>query len=298
MSLQKRARYRSRIVHGAALLACMFVCLLSVVSVASAAVRNARLAKVHTFAFGIGDGALSGNVPARFRSYDLVIIDGEAATSDQVAALHAQGSIVLAYLDVGTIERGRGWFRRVAPYRLDLWDDWGEWYADVAAPGFRRVITGRVAPQMLAKGFDGLFLDNADMVETHAAQRVGMRRLIGRLAAMVHARSGLLFAQNGDDSVGAIATLLDGWNREDVTATYDFTSHRYVHQSATDTRAAQEMLRRMSGLGLLTTATDYTSSRASSLARESVSNACSAGAISFVSDIGLSRMPPVAPRCP
>ncbi|MBC7460628.1 MAG: endo alpha-1,4 polygalactosaminidase [Thermoleophilia bacterium] len=284
------------------LLACIFLAVCAGLgmrpSTASASPRNPRLVGVSSFAFGIGDGMLDGNIAKRFAGYDLVIVDGDLVTAHQIAALHATGAVVLGYLDVGTIESGRPWYHDVEQYRMELWDDWGEWYADVRQPGFQRVIAGKVAPQMLAKGFDGLFLDNTDMVEGHPAQRGGMRRLVRLLARQVHSRDGVLFAQNGAESVAAIAPLLDGWNREDVTSTYDFDTHRYIAQTAADVGAAQKELRAMARRGLLTMATDYTATGQGAPARRATANACRAGAVSFVSDIGLTRMPAAPPTCP
>src|SRR5690349_13180782 len=97
-----------------------------------AAPADSRLQSVDSFAFGLGSGSLDGDVAARFRGFDLVVVDGEEASAKQVAALKAQGTVVLGYLSVGTIERGRFWFKDVKRYRLDLWDDFGEWYADTS----------------------------------------------------------------------------------------------------------------------------------------------------------------------
>ena len=73
---------------------------------------------------------------------------------------------MLAYLSVGTIEKWRGWFDDIKRYRLEPWQDWkDEWFADVSKPGLRRIIVRRIAPGILDKGFDGLFLDNVDMIE-------------------------------------------------------------------------------------------------------------------------------------
>src|SRR5205823_5422907 len=132
---------------------------------------------------------------------DLVISDGEETKPGQIASLRRHGTIVLAYLDVGTIEPYRWWYRDAKPYRMDYWADWGEWNANVSQPGFRRLIAGRVATWILRKGFDGLFLDNTDMIEAHPRQTAGMRTLIRRLAALVHARHGLLFSQNGESTI-------------------------------------------------------------------------------------------------
>jgi hypothetical protein len=281
------------------LLIAVAVAVVTVAATGSMAAPSGRggLAGVRTWAFAIGDGDLSGDVAKRYAAYDLVVVDGESASASQVAALHAGGTFVLAYFDVGTIERGRWWFGLARPYRLDYWSDWSEWYADVSRDGFRRLLVRRVAPALLRKGFDGLFLDNTDMVDSHPKQVSGMHTLVRQLAALVHGRGGLLFAQNGDASVGPLLPYYDGWNREDVTWTYDFDRHRYVRQSAQDTALAQNALRRARQAGLLALATDYAPAGDAAAAREAAANACAAGALPFVSNIGLSRIPTVPTRC-
>lgn len=252
---------------------------------------NPRLAQVGSWAFAIGDGALSGDVRTRFAGFDLVVVDGEEVAAGQVDALHANGSLVLGYLNVGAIERGRFWYGRARRYRLDYWPDWGEWYANVAAPGYRTLLSRRVAPRMLGKGLDGLFIDNVDMIETHRRQRRGMRRIVKRLAGVVHRRGGFLFAQNGERVIAPMLKHLDGWNREDLGFTYDFDRRKYKRVPAVETAAIQESLRRIAAAGLLTTATSYTDGSATQSAA-AVKFACDAGAIPFVSDILLTRIGP------
>ncbi|MEA2391053.1 MAG: polysaccharide biosynthesis protein PelA [Solirubrobacteraceae bacterium] len=265
---------------------------------AAAARRDARLRHVHSWAFAIGDGDLRGGVVRRFAPFDLVVVDGEEASSRQVAALRRRHKIVLAYLDVGTIEAGRSWYSRAKPYRLDLWGDWGEWYAAVDRVGYRRLLVRDVAPKILRKGFDGLFLDNTDMIETHARQRAGMVPLVGDLSRVVRRRHRLLFSQNGERSIGPTLRFYDGWNREDVTSTYDFGRRRYVRVSGSDRRAAQRALRSVRRRRLLVLSTDYVFEGDAAGARSAVGSSCAAGALPYVSDIGLRRVPRRAFRCP
>ena len=261
-----------------------------------------------SFAFAIGNGMLAGGaaeVADRLGSFGLVVVDGELATADEVAALRARGVTVLAYLSVGTIEKWRSWYPDLKRFRLGAWADWkDEWFADVSRAKLRRQLADRIAPQILAKGFDGLLLDNVDMIETrnHGAQRPGMRKLVLALADLVHGQGRLLFTQNGHwglETLGLIDAI-DGWNREDVTWTYDFDRKRYVHQRPGATRAALAELRDMQERGLLTTATDYTPSGDSQALEEAVANACGAGALPYVSDIGLTarRLPSPPLVCP
>lgn len=124
-----------------------------------------------------------------------------------------------------------------------------------------------------------------------------MRRLAGDLGLLVHRSRGLLFTQNGEASIGPTLRLYDGWNREDVTSTYDFGSSRYRRVSAGDRRAARWALRRIAGRGLLTLATDYVASNDARPTKAAISAACSAGALPYVGDIGLRRVPARAFRC-
>ena len=261
-----------------------------------------------TFAFAIGNGMLAGGpeqVAYRLGAFGLVVVDGELATADEVAALRARGATVLGYLSVGTIEKWRSWYSRLKRFRLGAWADWkDEWFADVSRPKLRRELVGRIAPRILGKGFDGLFLDNVDMIETrnHVAQRPGMRELVLALAKLAHGQGRLLFAQNGHWGLEKLGLLdaIDGWNREDVTWTYDFDRKRYVHQRSSATRAALAELRDMKARGLITTATDYTPKGDPRALEEAVTNACEAGALPYVSDIGLTarRLPNPPLACP
>jgi endo-alpha-1,4-polygalactosaminidase (GH114 family) len=272
----------------------LFACLIVVLAVAvpaNAAPRDPRLARVSSWALAIGSGDLDGDYAARYAPFDLVVVDGEGVTARQVGALHARGKIVLGYLSVGTIEKGRFWFARAKRYRLELWDDWGEWYADVSKRGYRKLIARTVAPRLRAKRLDGLFLDNVDMVDTHPRQRAGMVALVKTLAR----DNGLLFAQNGDDFMPHVARWLDGWNREGVTSTYDFDSRNYVRVPAAERRDAQATLRAMAKRGLLVTATDNVA--AGGDPQPAIDNACAAGALPYVADIELQRVPAEPLRC-
>ena len=265
---------------------------LTLASSAHATPSSPRLAAVHDFAFGLGLDANDPAVLGSLEQYDLVVVDGELTKPASVARLHQAGAVVLGYLSVGTIEPFRSWYPKLKPFGLrDRFKQFGETYADVDAAGFRHAISRRIAPRLLHKGFDGLFLDNTDMVETHKRERPGMRRLVQSLSHLVHRGGGLLFAQNGEDSIGNLLRFYDGWNREDVSWTYSFRRRGYVHQTPGEIAAAQSALRRIGARGLLVTATDYTGSGDAAAQQESIANACAAGALPFVSDIGLTRLP-------
>lgn len=244
-----------------------------------------------TFALALGVDVDDPGTRASLAGYDLVVVDGAETSAATVAGLQDDGTQVLAYLSVGTVEPGRDWFETAEAqgWLLEHWDDWDEWYADVAEPGLRDLLTDEAADE-LAKGFDGLFLDNTDMVDGHPGQRAGMQQLVADLDRAV-GEDGLLFAQNGDPAANGIVDHLDGWNREDVSATYDFDGEAYAPVSPEDHRDAVAALEDLRERGLIVTATDYTYGSDADAAETAVGAACAAGAIPFVSDIGLTRIP-------
>ncbi len=229
-----------------------------------------------------------------------MVVDGELATADEVAALQAQGTTVLAYLSVGTIEKWRSWYPRAQalPPRAP-WADWkDEWFADVSKAGLRRILTEQIAPEILAKGFDGLFLDNVDMIETrnHIAQRDGMRKLVLALAELAHFKVKLLFTQNGAWGLRKLGLLdaIDGWNREDVTLDLRLRQPALrAHPSGPAAGGAARVAadgRPWAGRPPRPTTR---AGRRAGAGKESVAASCSVGALPYVGDIGLTarRLP-------
>ncbi len=250
--------------------------------------RQPRLAGTRSWAMPIG-ADLDSETIDRLADVDLVIVDGEQTTVGQVASLKARGAVVLGYLSIGTIEPWRDWYPAVEQYRLEKWPDWDEYYADTSAQGYRDAIMMEVTPTILEKGFDGLFLDNVDMIQDHPAQAAGMERLVEGLSMLVDQSDGILAMQNGEGIIGPMLPYIDVWNREDVTFTYDFEAERSVRTPAEDHNAALTSLDRMRRLGILTLALDYPPPDDTGASAEAAESAGSVGALSWTADIALTR---------
>lgn len=244
-----------------------------------------------SFALALGLDADDPTVIRQLMAYDLVVVDGTETTPATVAALQAAGTTVLGYLSVGTLEPGRPWFAEAqrAGWLLERWERWDEWYADVRQPGLRALLLG-VAEEVLAVGFDGLFLDSTDLPETHPEQAESMLELVRDLDELVGPQR-LLFAQNGDPQGTGLDQYLDGWNREDVTFTFDPEADGYLPVDPTDQAEAMEQLRSLADAGLVVTATDYLAGTDEMLIEEAAAVACGAGALPFVADIDLTQLP-------
>ncbi len=280
---------------------------LGVVAVLATAVPSSAGPPVaaESWAFAIGNHTLDGppsEVGTRYEGFDLVVIDGEEVSPGEVSAIADGDTLALAYLSAGTIEGWRGWYDKVKRYRLKPWQDWkDEWFADTSRPAFRQKLTAIAEEEILTKAFDGLFLDNTDMVEAkrHRAQRAGMARLVQMLDEAAGSQR-LLFTQNGapgmldgypGQDVEPLIDHFEGWNREDVTWTFDFDRRRYVRNHRADREAALEELAAIRAEGLVTSATDYVELDDGLSAGEckAVENAEGVDALSYLGNIGLTR---------
>lgn len=256
-----------------------------------------ELQAARTFAPALGATLTRANI-SRLARRDLVVVDGELTTTGEVKRLKARGALVLGYLSVGSVESWRTWFPLLKEYRLEELGDWeGESYADVSKPGARDALADRIAPDLIGKGFDGLFLDNVDMVEDHAAQQAGMLDLVTRLSSRVHAAGGVLMAQNGDSIIDPFVPLLDAWNREDPTGTYDFSKKKYIPTDTAGRRLARTTIKRLAAAGLVVTTIDYFGSPTSPQAKRAIRISCQAGALPFIGDIALKKVPKTPARC-
>src|SRR5215212_8473026 len=117
--------------------------------------------------------------------YGLAIIQPDTLTSDELANLKAQGTLVVAYLSVGEAEPGREWYSdgRVDPkWLLGKNENWGSYFVDANQQGWQDLMT-QLTGEFLNKGFDGVFLDTVDTVDAYPETLPGMVQLIHKLRA-------------------------------------------------------------------------------------------------------------------
>ena len=193
------------------------------------AVRRAALTDAQAFA-----AVLSRQAPVdSLAGFDLVILDPAPYHADDLAALRAEGVVTLGYVNVGELEDWRPFADRVDPsWVLGENPNWpGHRFVDAREPGWRSLIVDEVAQGVVAKEFDGLFLDMADVAspqlypETEAGVVALVRAL--RRAYPTH----LLVLNRGlfllDDDGPDLGFDLDGLLVEGVWGRLDFATGTY-----------------------------------------------------------------------
>ena len=188
--------------------------------------RRAQLVQAQAFAAVLSRRADLDSLAA----FDLVILDPDPYQAADLAALRAQGVQTLGYVNVGELEDWRRFAGRVDPaWVLGENPNWpGHRFVDAREPGWQDLVVREVAGVAVAKEFDGLFLDMADVAspglfpETADGVVATIRAL--RQAYPTH----LLVLNRGLFLVDEVGDDLDGLLVEGVWGRPDFATGAYV----------------------------------------------------------------------
>ena len=161
---------------------------------------------------------------------EVVILDPDPYTADDIAALRREGVLSLGYVNIGEAETWRSFYDDVdRSWILGINPVWeGHEFVDAREEGWQSLVVDRVAGSVVAKEFDGLFLDMADVASpgVHPETREGMEALILRLRATYPTH--LLVMNRGLFLLDAVEPALDGLVVEGVFSRHDFKTDRTI----------------------------------------------------------------------
>ena len=102
----------------------------------------------------------------RFPCADVLVIDGEYFTAEDVAYLKNRGvKTIYSYLNIGSIESFRDCYEEYSEYTLGEYENWpDEKWIDVSQEEWRNYIISK-GNELSDKGFDGFFVDNVDNIK-------------------------------------------------------------------------------------------------------------------------------------
>lgn len=171
--------------------------------------------------------------PESLRGFDLIVVDG--AYRGDVARLKRDGAVVLAYISLGEVASSRPHFDRAKAAGLLVAENanWpGAWMVDVRKPAWHAMLVDEVAKGLLARGFDGLFLDTVDsslnLEKSRPKEFAGMGAGVVALVARLRARHpAMALMLNGAlPLVGPLRDHVTMVAMESSFTTWDFATRR------------------------------------------------------------------------
>ena len=182
--------------------------------------------------------------PEMMQDFDVVVVDPGYRGS--ISLLKARGAKVLAYLSIGEIATHHKAFLKAKQAGLLVRENvnWkGAWVVDVRNPAWQQMVVQELAPALLRRGFDGLFLDTIDspihLGHTEAKRFPGMKQAAVRLVQALHAGhpQAALMLNGGLPIIGDVRDAVHMMAIESTKSTWDFKKKRPLWRSSTERRA-------------------------------------------------------------
>ena len=171
----------------------------------------------------------------QLRGYDLLVLDSH--THPPLKSLKSRGTMLLGYISLGELESYRPDFQKVKDQNILLKenDNWkGSYMVDVRDRRWTHRVIDEVIPQILRKGFHGVFLDTLDnpfyLESQDPVTYKGMREAAIHLVRTIrmHYPDIKIMLNRGYAALDKLAPYVDMIMAESLYARYSFEKKAYI----------------------------------------------------------------------
>lgn len=120
---------------------------------------------VHQFKnkFGVFIG-LGKQAVEKFKDYEIIVLETDNYTKEDIEQLHKAGHKVYSYLNVGALENWRDYWNDYKKYSLGVYQNWeDEVWIDVSKKEWQDFVVNKLGKKMNDKNIDSFFIDNTDI---------------------------------------------------------------------------------------------------------------------------------------
>lgn len=167
--------------------------------------------------------------PDQVRAYEMVIVEPDFYTKAEVEALKNTGTTILAYITLGEVDKNR-WYYPLLEQEgfIGVNENWGSSYLNLEKKEVRSILLDRMLPEVMIKGFDGLFLDTIDAVAPYTERRELEPYMVELIHTIRAQHPGITIIQNAglfllDETRSSVDAVLI----EDIASGYDFENQKY-----------------------------------------------------------------------
>ena len=194
----------------------------------------------------------------------LAIVDAQYLTPEDIGALKSNGRRIYTYLNVGSLEEFRDYYKEFSGITLKEYENWpGEYWIDVSEESWQDFVCDTLAKEYVAKGVDGFFIDNCDVYYQYPHSWIykGLVKIMTRLTNTYHLP---IIINGGDAFVSQLMddgnlSIISGINQESVFSTIiDYEKPEFGEQPALDREYYVEYLARAKKEGLIVFMIEYT----------------------------------------
>lgn len=212
--------------------------------------------------YGVFLGLNSEDI-SRTDAYDIIVIDAQYFTEEEISSLHEKGKTVYTYLNVGSLEEYRDYYKDYSYLSLGVYENWEDerWIA-VSDPSWIEFM-GELSESLAAKGVDGFFVDNLDVYYIYPEKSIydGLYTIMENLST-----TGKEIIVNGGDRYvteylhekGKSPSVISGVNQETVFSKIYFDENEFGRADEEDEEYFKEYIEECHDYGLDVYLLEYT----------------------------------------
>ncbi|MFQ5751432.1 MAG: endo alpha-1,4 polygalactosaminidase [bacterium] len=201
------------------------------------------------------------------KKFDLAVLDADA--HPDLTALKNSPTILIGYVSLGEVGSYRWYWPFIAnkPWILDKNPNWDGRMIDVRAAEWHDWVIEKIIPRILAKGFDGIFLDtidNAAYLEKYHPEK----KYPGAQASMIHLIKAIrnkfpkkyILVNRGSAILNEIGAFIDGVVAESIFSAIDLNAKQKLRSRTADEYEpeVQKLLAARKKFNLMVFTLDYT----------------------------------------
>lgn len=167
------------------------------------------------------------------------MIDAQYFSKKDIRKLHAGGTKVYSYLNIGSIENFRSYYKTYEHLAIGDYENWEEEkWVNVADKDWQEFMD-TLAGKLKKKGVDGFFIDNCDVYDYAHKKDIfdGLTVILKKIRAMgkpVVVNGGDIYVTAYQSCYGSAADIMTGVNQESVWSRIDFTTKTFHTQKKTE----------------------------------------------------------------
>lgn len=161
-------------------------------------------------------------------SYRKIVIDAQYFSEDEISKLKNDGHIVYSYINLGSVEEFRSYFKNYEKYFLGVYKNWeDERWVDVSQEEWQKFIVGDIAKKLIDKGVDGLFVDNCDVYYNFKEEKIynGVTEILKgfkKYGTYVIINGGDTYVKEYAKKNKSLDAVMDAVNQESVFSAVDW----------------------------------------------------------------------------
>lgn len=202
----------------------------------------------------------------KIAGYKTVVIDAQYFSKKDIMYLKKQGCTVYSYLNVGSIEKFRGYYDKYSKFAMGDYENWdSEKWMDVSRAGWQKFLAS-LEKKLLKNGIDGFFVDNCDVYYEYPKKKIfkGLTKILKHLMKLgkpVIINGGDVYVLKYKAYHGNLSDIMTGVNQETVWSKINFDTGKFLKQNKNDRQYFQKYVETCDREGIDVYLLEYTKSR-------------------------------------